>query len=135
MTENAVTESSEDASLPARLERAGVVVGATLLLSLPMGVIGSHLLDAGQPPWIAGVLVFAPGFVVGVLASTDRIPVSYGQIWSFSLTSWFVTLLLLGATGSNQLTADRTVVLGAWLTGLLVGAVVAGREWLCDRLL
>ena len=129
MTDTVAPGEPEDASLPDRLERAGIVVGATLLLSLPMGVVGSHLLDAGRPAWVAGVLVLAPGFAVGVLAATDRVPVSYDQIWSFSLTSWFVTLLLLGAAGSNRLTADGTVVLACWLAG----GGVAGREWLRER--
>ncbi|NHN46024.1 hypothetical protein G9464_00235 [Halostella sp. JP-L12] len=135
MTDGIATTGSDDVSLPDRLERVGVVVGATLLLSLPMGVVGSHLLAAGQPAWVAGPLVFAPGLAVGILAATDRIPVPYGQIWSFSLVSWFATLVLLSVAGSNQLTADRDVVLASWLAGLLVGVAVAGRRELRDRLL
>jgi len=129
------TASTVETSLPDTLERIGVVVGATLLLALPMGVVGSLVLTLDGPAWVAAIPVLAPGFAVGVLVATDRIPVSYGQIWSFSLTSWFVTLLVLQSLGSNSLTADRSVVLGALAVGLLVGAVVASRGWLRERLL
>ncbi|WP_135821763.1 hypothetical protein [Halostella litorea] len=129
------TTATVETSLPERLERVGIVAGATLLLALPMGVVGSLLVARGWPAWAAAIPVLGPGLAVGVLAATDRIPVSYGQIWSFSLSSWFVTLLLLQASGSNSLTAERSVVLGAWAVGLLVGAVVASRGWLHDRLL
>jgi hypothetical protein len=129
------TSATVDTSLPDRLERVGVVVGTKLLLSLPMGVVGSLLLAVGWPAWTVAIPVLVPGVVVGVLAATGRIPVSYGQIWSFSLTSWFVTLLVLQAAGLNYLGADQPTVLGGWAVGLLVGAVVASRGWLRERLL
>jgi len=133
MTDSA--PATVETSLPDRLERVGIVVGATLLLALPMGVLGSLVLTLDGSAWVAAIPVLAPGFAVVVLVATDRIAVSYGQVWSFSLTSWFVTLLVLQSLGSNSLTADPSVVLGALAIGLLVGAVVASRGWLRERLL
>ena len=112
-------------ALPDALERVGIVVGCTFLLALPTSALGALLLGSGaHPPWFV-YLWAVPGFLVGVLMATDRLPVGYHQIWKFSLVSYFVAALGPWILGLEPATSRRTLAVGWWLVSVGVGVVAA----------
>jgi hypothetical protein len=111
-------------SLPRRLERIGIVVGSILMLSLPLSVF-TPLLVESPALWQVALLWCLPGLVVGVLVATDRLPVSYQQVWAFGIVSWIATVVLWMVFGVESVTANQSTAIGTWLIALLVGALVA----------
>ncbi|WP_276299274.1 hypothetical protein [Halorussus lipolyticus] len=110
-------------ALPDTLERIGIVVGSTFLLSLPTSTLSSLVYGFGSGAGFPPALWLLPGLVVGVLAATDRLAVSYHQLWKFSLTSYF--LASLGGAVFDLQTVRLALAVGWWLVAVVLGAVVA----------
>lgn len=109
--------------LPDTLERIGVVVGSTFLLSLPTSALSSLVYGVGEGPQLLRYLWLLPGFIVGLLVATDRLALSYHRLWKFSLTSYF--LAALGAAVFDLGTGNSLLAVGWWLVAVALGAVVA----------
>lgn len=107
--------------LPRRFEQVGIVVGSVLLLTLPFSYL--PMFFSSIPVWQALLVTYVPGLVIGVLVALDIFPVSYGQVWLFSIVCWPTTILLWGVLEVGN--AWEPTAFGAWVVALLVGAVVA----------
>lgn len=110
-------------ALPDTLERIGIVVGSTLLLSLPTSALSSLIYSVGEGPKFLPFLWLLPGLVVGLLVATDRLEISYHGLWKFSLTSYFLSSL--GAAIFDFRTTSLVVPVSWWLLAVVFGAVVA----------
>jgi len=115
-------------ALPDTLERVGVVAGSVLLLALPTSALASLLFAPGSRPPPVSYLTVAPGFLVGLAVATDRLPVTYHQIWQFSIASWLVAALGAAALGVGRPSSGAVVAVGWWLVSVAVGAAVARVE-------
>ncbi|WP_435155663.1 hypothetical protein [Haladaptatus sp. DFWS20] len=111
-------------SLPRRLEQTGIVLGSVLMLSLSITVFTPLLVENPQL-WQTALLVYSPGLVVGILIAFDKFPVSYHQVWAFSIVSWLATVALWMVFDVESVTTDQSTAIGTWLVALLVGALVA----------
>lgn len=113
---------------PDSLERVGIVVGSVLLLALPTSAFSSLLV--GDPAPQVVLLWTLPGLVVGTLVATGRLPVSYRQVWVFSIVSWIVVLLLSSALDVDPArgTTALSIALAAGTVALAIGAVAAWRN-------
>ena len=112
---------------PESFEKAGVVAGSALLLALPSSAFASVLL-AEPAPWVP-LLWLLPGLVVGALVATGRLPVSYRQVWAFSIVSWIAMLFLLfELVDPVRGTTEPPIALAASVVALAVGAVAAWRS-------
>ncbi|WP_440007108.1 hypothetical protein [Halomicrococcus sp. SG-WS-1] len=113
---------------PDSLERVGIVVGSVLLLALPTSAFSSLLV--GDPAPQVVLLWTLPGLVVGTLVATGRLPVSYRQVWVFSIVSWIVVLLLSSALDVDPArgTTALPIALAAGTVALAIGAVAAWRN-------
>ncbi|MFH5799539.1 hypothetical protein [Haladaptatus sp. CMAA 1911] len=107
--------------LPRRFEQIGIVVGSVLLLSIPFSYLPMFL--SGTSVWQAILVEYVPGLVVGVLVALRKLPVSYGQVWLFSVICWPMTILLWGVLEVGN--AWEPTAFGVWVVALLVSAVLA----------
>jgi hypothetical protein len=111
-------------ALPDTLERIGIVVGCTLLVSLPVSALVSVLLDPGaRPPYLV-YLMLVPGLVVGLLVATGRFPLDYHEVWQFALVSWFVASVGASLLGLGEATRPAIGV-AWWLVSVAAGLLVA----------
>ncbi|MCO8246835.1 MULTISPECIES: hypothetical protein [unclassified Haladaptatus] len=110
-------------SLPHRLEQVGIVVGSVIMLPLPF--IALLDLFIVSPHWVGTFLVCIPGLVVGVLVALDLLPVSYGQVWLFSLASSVAIGVLWAGLEISLTPANRPTALATWVIALAIGAFVA----------
>ncbi|WP_231185753.1 hypothetical protein [Haladaptatus sp. DYF46] len=115
--------------LPRRFEQVGIVVGSVLMVTFPFSFLWTFLPHGYG--WLNGLLLYVPGFVVGVLVALRKLPVSYGQVWLFSIVSWLATYALWWVLGAADITENQPTLLGAWVVALLVGAAVV---WAKPRL-
>ncbi|WP_266079032.1 hypothetical protein [Haladaptatus caseinilyticus] len=111
-------------SLPRRLEQLGIVLGSVLMLSLPITVLTPLLVETPKL-WQTALLVYSPGLAVGVLIALDKFPVSYHQVWVFSIVSWLATVALWMVFDVESVTTNQPTAIGTWLVALFVGTLVA----------
>ncbi|MFB6269003.1 MAG: hypothetical protein ABEH83_03605 [Halobacterium sp.] len=112
-------------SLADQFERAGVVVGAVLLVALPVS-LALQAVVGPQTPWWRLLVVLSPGFVVGWAAAADDLPVSYGSVWFVCFLGYVlsvVTVRVLGLVPVSEHTGSVLAVLAA----SFVVAIVADR--------
>ena len=115
-------------ALPDQLERFGIVVGSALLLWLPMNALHSAIAPWSSPGLAAG-LFFVPGLVVGILVATDRIAVTYHQVWLFSILAWLLsTAGVLTVVGVWNPSPETPVALAAWVLALGLAALIASQS-------
>jgi len=112
-------------TLPDTLERIGVVVGSVLLLALPTSALSSMLYGVGDAPAVIPYLWLLPGLVVGLLVATDRLAITYHQLWKFSLASYFAASLGPVVLSLDPPGEHRVLAVGWWLIAVAVGLVVA----------
>lgn len=120
-------------ALPDTFDRAGVVLGSALLVSLPVSslvaVLAPDLYTLATLPAIA--LWFGPGAVVGTLVAFERLPATYREVWLFSVLAWLVTFGLWQAFGGTIPPDQAFVGLAAWIAAVVFAALVTWRrEWL-----
>lgn len=116
-------------ALPDTLERVGIVVGCALLLALPASALSVFLFGVGDGPEFGPYLWVLPGLVVGFLVATDRLAVTYHQLWKFSLASYVVAILGTWIPGVEPATSDRALAVGWWLVSVAVGLLVARTDF------
>ncbi|WP_458187753.1 hypothetical protein [Haladaptatus sp. NG-WS-4] len=123
-------------SLSDRFEQVGIVVGSALLFTLPMSALSPFLVD-DPSLWQTALLWYSPGTLVGLLVATDRLPISYGQVFTFTITAWLTAAVLWMVFEVPSVTAKRPMALGSFVVALLVGTVLAWAnprvEWVWDR--
>ena len=110
-------------ALPDTLERIGIVVGSALLLALPTSALSWLTYGVGEAPASLAPLWLLPGVLVGLLVATDRLAVSYHQLWKFSLASYLVAVL--GPAVGVRSAAGPVLGVGWWLVAVGVGVLVA----------
>jgi len=116
-------------TLPDTLERIGIVVGSTLLLALPTSALFSLLYGVGESARLAPSLWLLPGLLVGVLVATDRLAVTYHQLWKFSLASYVVASLGGASLGLDGASGDLALAVGWWVVSVGVGSLVARTQF------
>jgi len=112
-------------ALPDRLEAAGIVLGSVVLLALPTSELSAALVGFSVQSWWLFALWAVPGLVVGLPLASGRLPVTYGQVWTFSLVCWILTPLGWALVGLSVPPANRPVALAVWVVAALVAALVA----------
>ena len=112
-------------TLPDRFEQVGIVVGSVFLVLLPTSMLGTAIFGVEPSTLQIALVWFLPGIVVGLLLATDRLPVTYDQVWAFALSSWIITLVLWSAFGLSLPPADRGLAVLLWIVALTLGATVA----------
>lgn len=110
-------------SLADQFERAGVVVGAVLLVGLPVS-LALQAVVGPQTPWWQLLVVLAPGFVVGWAAATDELPVSYESVWFVCFLGYLLAVIAIRVLGLVPVEDHTGSVLGV-LAASFVVAVVA----------
>ncbi|MCD2203186.1 hypothetical protein [Halobacterium sp. KA-6] len=102
-------------SLADQFERVGIVVGAVLLVALPLSLAVDALVGS-ETPWWQLLVVLGPGFVVGWAAAADDLPVSYGSVWFVCFVGYLLsvaTISLLELVPVHEHTTSVLVVLAA----------------------
>jgi len=102
-------------SLADQFEHAGIVVGAVLLVALPLSLAVDALFGP-EPPWWRLLVVLGPGFAVGWAAAADDLPVAYGSVWFVCFAGYVlsvVTVRLFGLMPVSDHTVSVLVVLAA----------------------
>lgn len=100
-------------------ERAGIVLGSVIVVPIPLGLLLNVLVGTAVPAW-AGAGVLGTALLVGGLVATDRLPITYRELWYVSVVggvgamgAWFA----LGITTP----ADRlALALGVWVLALVL---------------
>lgn len=112
-------------ALPDRFEQAGIVVGSTILLALPMSELSAALVGYSiQPLWLF-VILLVPGAIVGLLLATGYLPVAYSQVWAFSVAGWLLTYAGWALTGLSVPPQDQALGVLIWVVALcLAGGLV-----------
>ena len=112
-------------ALPDRFEQVGIVVGSVILVALPASALVSALYGLTVDPWVAMGLWLLPGLVVGVLLAAGRLPVTYHQVWAFSLSSWLLAFAGWAALGLTVPSSNRPLAVFVWVIAVGLGVVVA----------
>lgn len=112
-------------TLPDRLEQVGIVVGSVILVMLPASLLGAVIYGFEPDPLGTLLLWLAPGLVVGLLLVAGRLPVTYHQVWAFSLSSWVLALAFWTTVGLSIPPADPGLAVALWLVAVVLGGIVA----------
>jgi len=102
-------------SLADQFERVGIVVGAVLLVGLPLSLAVDAVVGPATPWWQL-LVVLGPGFVVGWAAAADDLPVAYGSVWFVCFVGYalsLATVSLLELVPVYEHTMSVLVVLAA----------------------
>lgn len=110
-------------ALPDRFEQVGIVVGSVIMVALPANTLGVALFGGTPDPWQVWWLL--PGLVVGALLAAGYLPVTYHQVWAFSLSSYVLTFAGWVALGLQAPTTNRPLALLVWVVAAGLGALVA----------
>jgi hypothetical protein len=110
-------------SLADQFERAGVVVGAVLLVALPLSLALAALVGP-QPPWWQLLAVLGPGFVVGWAAATDSLPVSYDSVWFVCFLGYALAVVSIRVLGLSPVSEHTESVLAVLAASYAVAIVV-----------
>ena len=115
-------------ALPDRLEQLGIVVGSALLLAIPTSVLHSAV-EPWLPPGLTAGIWFVPGLIVGTLVATNRIAVTYHQVWLFSISAWLLSAVgLILVLGVWNLSTEAPVALAVWALAFGVAALIASQS-------
>jgi len=111
-------------ALSDRFEQAGIIVGSAILLVLPTSELSAVLVGYSiQPLWVF-ILWLVPGVIIGLLLATDYLPISYSQLWAFSLAGWILTYVGWALTGLSVPPTDQTLGFLIWVLALCLAAVL-----------
>lgn len=111
--------------LPDRFEQVGIVVGSVIVVTLPVSALVTALYGTAAGSWEPMLFWLIPGLVVGLLVANGSLPVSFDEIWSFSLSSWLLTLAGWAALGLSTPVNDRSTAVLVWGLAIAVGTLVA----------
>lgn len=109
-------------SLADQFERAGVVVGAVLLVALPVS-LALQAVVGPQTPWWRLLVVLGPGFVVGWAAVADDLPVSYESVWFVCFLGYLLAVVAIRVLGFVPVSEHTTTVLGVLAASFVVAGV------------
>ncbi|WP_336035525.1 hypothetical protein [Halobacterium yunchengense] len=112
-------------SLADSFERAGVVVGAVLLVALPVSLALEAVVGSATPWWRL-LVVLGPGFAVGWAAASDEPPVSYESVWFVCFLGYLLSVLAIRVFDLVPVGDHTGSVLAAMAAAFAV-AVVADR--------
>lgn len=118
-------ERGADMTLPDRFEQVGIIVGSVLIVALPASSLGTALFGFTPSPWVAIGLWLLPGLIVGLLLAAGYLPVTYHQVWTFSMSSWLLAFAGWAVLGLSVPSANRPLALLVWTGAIGVGALVA----------
>jgi hypothetical protein len=110
-------------SLPDQLERAGIVLGSILMVSLPASLVLS-VLTGTSTPWWSALLLVIPGFVVGWAIATERAPFDYDSLWFVCFAGYVGTLAAVAALGFEAAQGDGGPTLAVGAVAFLAAGVV-----------
>lgn len=110
-------------SLPDQLERAGIVLGSILMVSLPASIVLS-VLTGTSTPWWSTLLLVIPGFVVGWTVATERSPFDYDSLWFVCIAGYLGTLAAVAALGLEATEGDGVIILGVGVGAFFAAALV-----------
>jgi hypothetical protein len=110
-------------SLPDQLERAGIVLGSILMVSLPASLVLS-LVTGTSTPWWSALLLVIPGFVVGWAIATERAPFDYDSLWFVCFVGYVGTLATVAALNLDATGGDGGLVLGVGTAAFVAAGVV-----------
>lgn len=111
-------------ALPDRFEQAGIIVGSAILLALPMSELSAALVGYSIQPFWLSVILLVPGVITGLLLVTGHLPISYSQVWAFSLTGWILTYIGWALTGLSVPPTDQTLGVLIWVVALCLAGVL-----------
>lgn len=110
-------------SLPDQLERAGIVLGSILMVSLPASLV----LQAAAPastPWWGALLLVVPGFVVGWAIATEQAPFDYDTLWFVCFVGYVATSVGFAALDLRLSGGNDGVALAVGVVAFAAAAVV-----------
>jgi hypothetical protein len=112
-------------SLADQFERVGVVVGAVLLVALPLSLAVDAVVGPATPWWQL-LVVLAPGFVVGWAAATDDLPVAYGSVWFVCFAGYVLSVATISLLELVPVYEHTTSVLVVLVASFAVAVVADG---------
>ncbi|MCF2164462.1 MULTISPECIES: hypothetical protein [Halobacterium] len=104
-------------------ERAGIVVGSMLMVSLPASLV-LWVVTGPATPWWETVAQLAPGFVIGWWVAVGRAPVEYATVWFTSLFGYLLASAVMAALNVRPVGANRVWALIAVIGSLAVVGLV-----------
>jgi hypothetical protein len=110
-------------SLPDQLERAGIVLGSILMVSLPASLVLS-VVTGTSTPWWSALLLVIPGFVVGWAIATERAPFDYDSLWFVCFVGYVGTVAAVAALGLEATEGDGRLMLGVAAVAFLAAGLV-----------
>ncbi|MFP9062026.1 hypothetical protein ACLI4R_16110 [Natrialbaceae archaeon A-chndr2] len=113
------------------LEAAGIVVGCSILVALPMGALFGIYQDGFFLSWWLSLLALTPGTILGFVAVSDS-RLTYTHVWRFGVTHWITAVLLWQGLGIED--GQETLALASWAGAFVVGIVVAAASWWLPKL-
>lgn len=112
-------------NLPDRFEQAGILLGSMFLVGLPVSALVGAVYGFSVPLWLVPLVWFLPGLVVGIPLAMGRLPITYHQVWVFSLSSWLLSFAGWAALGLAFPTSNHPLALLVWAGAVGVGALIA----------
>lgn len=111
-------------ALSDRFEQVGIIIGSAILLALPTSELTAVLVGYSfQPLWMF-VLWLVPGIINGLLLATDHLPLSYSQLWAFSLAGWIFTYIGWALAGLSVPPTNQTLGFLIWVVALCLAGVL-----------
>lgn len=112
-------------AIPDRFEQVGVLLGSMFLVALPVSTLVGAVYGFSLPLRFVPIVWFLPGLAVGIPLAMGRLPVSYHQVWVFSLSSWVFAFAGWAALGLAYPTTNRPLALLVWAGAVGLGALIA----------
>lgn len=105
-------------SLADRFEQVGILVGAVVVVPIPVGLLLNAVYGTAVPAW-TGALLVGSALLAGGLVATDRVPVTYRELWYVGVVGGVGAMALWFALGITTPTTRPALALGTWVLALL----------------
>lgn len=112
-------------ALPDRFEQAGVLLGSTFLVGLPVSALVGAVYGLSVPLWLVPIVWFLPGLVVGIPLAMGRLPVTYHQVWVLTLSGWLLAFAGWTALGLSLPSSTPSLAAAVWVVAMALGILVA----------
>lgn len=105
-------------ALADRFEQAGVLIGAVVVVPIPVGLLLNAFYGTAVPAWSGAVLV-GSALLVGWLVATGRAPITYRELWYVGVIGGTGAMAVWFALGLRTPTSRPALALGTWALALL----------------